>query len=209
MQSGWLTGKQVEHQYYADGSLKYAHDVGDSRFDRAYSYYQMGNINQTGAGTTDGPYRQSYRYDVWGNIKRRDNRYWSGLDTYAADYDEPHSRNHAWQYDAAGHVKQDESLVYVFDARGRNIRADNLQGTASVSNLKWRNTAGDSYRNLSEPECNDLRRAVGAVQRLLNHGSALYDYDFFLTAGATSKGTLIGGNKFWNSRLSRATSKRR
>ena len=69
---------KAQYQYYDDGALKYADDLLDNRFDRAYGYEQTTRlkedysgseasdfVNQTSSGTTTGPYRQSFSYDIF------------------------------------------------------------------------------------------------------------------------------------------------
>ena len=71
---------KTQYQYYVDGSLKFADDILDQRFDRAFSYdhvskvkeaYSAGDardyVNGTSGGAP-GPYRQSYQRDVFGNL---------------------------------------------------------------------------------------------------------------------------------------------
>lgn len=61
----------------------------DDRFDRAHSYDHVGRLKeaytgtearefvngQTPSGVQDGPYRQSYTYDAFGNLTGRENRF--------------------------------------------------------------------------------------------------------------------------------------
>src|SRR5207248_1014466 len=107
-------GKQIEHQYYADGRQKYSHDLLANQFDRASAYDQVGAlkeaytgseardfVNNSNSGSPSGPFRQTYQHDAFGNMTSRVNRYWSQSDTYSASYDSS-NRNIQWQYDANG-----------------------------------------------------------------------------------------------------------
>jgi YD repeat-containing protein len=125
--------------YYADGQLRFASADLDHKFDRAFAYdaqsrvaeaYTGGEARNFAAGaaggTTDGPYRQSYRYDAWSNLTRRDNRYWSETATFEAGYDQRNRRQVSfWQHDAEGHALRDSYTDNVYDAAGLNVEADN------------------------------------------------------------------------------------
>ena len=67
-----------EFQYYADGRVKFSHDLGNPAFDRSYGYDHVGRLTLATTGTEarggtvqDGPYHQSYHYDVWDNLLSR------------------------------------------------------------------------------------------------------------------------------------------
>lgn len=77
-------------------------------------------------GTTDGPYRQSYRCDAWDNLTRRDNRYWSEAATFVAGYDQRNRRQLSfWQHDSEGRALRESYTDNVYDAAGLNVEADN------------------------------------------------------------------------------------
>jgi YD repeat-containing protein len=108
-------------QYYADGRVKFAGDFqSDAQTggiqDRAYSYDHVGwlltalsgaeardLVGGTGSGVGDGPYKQTYAYDVWDNLTSRAGRYWTTDDTVSDSYDS-HGRNLLWSYDADGRL---------------------------------------------------------------------------------------------------------
>ena len=76
-----------DFQYNADGRVSFASSIGNNTFDRAYSYDQVGRLTQgltgseaRGGTTADGPYKQTYGYDVWDNLTSRHNRFWSQPD---------------------------------------------------------------------------------------------------------------------------------
>ncbi len=56
----------------------------------------------------------------------------------------------------------------------------------------------EGYKNLNEAECNDLRRGVNAVRRLLERGRSSHAFTEFRTAGGRTPAgwTVIGGNRF-------------
>jgi YD repeat-containing protein len=96
-QYGSSSVMKTQYQYYDDGALKYADDLLDNRFDRAYGYDQTARlkegysgseasdfVNQTSSGTTTGPYRQSFSYDVWSSFTSRTGRFWSRSTTFTA-----------------------------------------------------------------------------------------------------------------------------
>ncbi len=128
-QFGPATVMKTQYQYYADGRLKFAGDLLDERFDRAYSYDQAARlkegysgseardyVNGTSGSPWSGPYRQTYQHDAFGNLTQRDNRFWSHNDTFTASY--TNHRRQGFQYDADGRLKQDDDLQYHYDAGG-------------------------------------------------------------------------------------------
>jgi YD repeat-containing protein len=112
--SSFIGGFGSEFEYWADGRIKFASNMVNPGFDRSYSYDQVGRLTEAktgsearGGSAADGPYKQSYQYDVWDNLLRRTNRYWSqSEDLYTAGY--VNDRNVEWQYDEAGNVKVDQ-----------------------------------------------------------------------------------------------------
>ncbi|HEX8137838.1 MAG TPA: hypothetical protein VF544_09635 [Pyrinomonadaceae bacterium] len=139
---------QFDYQYYADGSLRFAHDLADERFDRAYSYDEMGRvkeaysgseardfINQRQTPSASGPYRQTYSYNVWGEMTARQNRYWNKWDSFGASYVNGRNTDPLWEYNADGRLKQDKDLSYKYDAAGSNTEVRQLDNTVINSQL--------------------------------------------------------------------------
>ncbi|HEX8137840.1 MAG TPA: hypothetical protein VF544_09645 [Pyrinomonadaceae bacterium] len=139
---------QTDYQYYADGSLRFAHDLADERFDRAYSYDEMGRVKdafsgseardfifQTQTPSPSGPYRQTYTYNVWGEMTGRQNRYWSKWDNFGASYVNGRNTDPLWQYNADGTLKQDKDLSYKYDAAGSNTEVRQIDNTVINSQL--------------------------------------------------------------------------
>jgi YD repeat-containing protein len=128
------------YQYYADGRLKFAQDQSTyptPTKDRAYNYDQAGRlsegysgaqardfINNTNSGVVDGPYRQSYVHDAWGNVTNENWRFWSRSGTTPATFSNS-NRNTAWSYDAQGNLlSRNNNDAYGFDAAGRQVTAN-------------------------------------------------------------------------------------
>ncbi|MFN2491622.1 MAG: hypothetical protein ABR501_01900, partial [Pyrinomonadaceae bacterium] len=131
-QFGASTVMKTQFDYYPDGAMKYAHDLLDERFDRAFSYDHVAMlkeaysgsesrdfVNGTNSGTATGAYRQSFQHDAFGNMTHRDNRFWSQSDSFNASY--TNSRRQGFSYDAAGNLLADSDLVYTYDAAGNNV----------------------------------------------------------------------------------------
>jgi RHS repeat-associated protein len=78
------------------------------------------------------------------------------------------------------------------------VQFESVTGHGGGGNNKWRNTAGNGYRSLNEAECNELRRGVNAVRRLLERGSSSHAFTEFRAAGRNPPAgwTVLGGNKF-------------
>jgi hypothetical protein len=132
-QVGTPTLMHSEYSYEADGRIRSVRDLTDERFDSAYQYDHVGRLREaysgseardflsaTQSGTVTGPYRQTYLYDAFDNLTRRENRFWSEPDTYTANYDAA-QRNALWGYDDAGQVTRDESRNYRMDAAGHVV----------------------------------------------------------------------------------------
>jgi YD repeat-containing protein len=125
--SHYESGAGVEHSgpptgsnysYYADGNLEFAQDnnpplfsdVAPHAYDRAYRYDPQGRLSEALTGTearggtvADGPYREAYSHDAFGQMTSRDARLWSnGWDGFAYNY--VNGRNQSWQYDPAGNI---------------------------------------------------------------------------------------------------------
>jgi YD repeat-containing protein len=122
----------AEYEYYANGFLRYSHDLSNSTFDRLYSYDLMGRITEGLSGseansinTADGPYNHTYSYDVWGNLTGRTGRHWShNVPSVTATYSSYNNRNldPSWQYDAEGNITRQGTEYHDFDATGRQTR---------------------------------------------------------------------------------------
>lgn len=137
-QFGPPTAMLTQISYYTDGLARFADDGVDDRFDRAWAYDHVGRLKEAYTGqeahdfvdnvantVQDGPYRQSYQYDVWGNLTRRDTRFWTQFTTFTGTYVNNRRQEAPWLYDAAGHLTQDDDLQYTWDAAGhtRNVRS--------------------------------------------------------------------------------------
>ena len=125
-------GASSTYQYYADGQLKFSHSL-DDRFDRAFSYDNVGRTveaysgseardfnNNTYSGPATGPYRQSYQYDAIDQITQQTNRLWSR--TQATYNTFVNNRLQDWSYDADGGLSNDGNNSYARDAAGRHVQ---------------------------------------------------------------------------------------
>ncbi|HVF51360.1 MAG TPA: Ig-like domain-containing protein [Pyrinomonadaceae bacterium] len=140
-------GMHSESQYFADGMLRYVSDKLQNRFDRAFQYDgQLGNLTEAYTGTeardflsgvtsgvADGPFRQSYQHDVWGNTLARVNRFWSQPDTFSATYSNNRRQDPAWQYDASGQNTRNNSLQMSYDAEQRNRTAMSVDASHTIT----------------------------------------------------------------------------
>jgi YD repeat-containing protein len=133
--SGSPSLMKIQYQYYPDGTPKFAQDLLDSRFDRAWTYDQVGRLSEAYTGQEadnyagvsvqfpqSGPYRHTHQYDVWNNLTSRTGRYWSQTSDFTTTYNGQNQRQ-GWTYDAAGNVLNDETNQYDYDAAGRNVSA--------------------------------------------------------------------------------------
>jgi len=137
---------QAEHQYYADGRLRYSKDNTAHQFDRAFQYDDVGRVKEAYSGVEarnfvnqprpgsdgQGPYRQSPRLDHWGNLISDTPRFWSQSINVSADFEAATGRRVGlgWAYDAAGNIIKaaDNGVTtnhnYKYDARSLNVEAD-------------------------------------------------------------------------------------
>ncbi len=132
------------HQYYADGTLKFSNNALDERFDRAYAFDHALRVkeaysgseardfnNGTTGSTPTGPYRQSYQqYDAFNHVLQQTNRMWSMAETTTHTFS--NNRKQGWEYTATGQVQHDGLTGYLYDAAGRLVQA--TSETASSEN---------------------------------------------------------------------------
>lgn len=143
-----------ESDYYADGRVSYARDLQNGNFDRAYRYDDAGRLKEAYSGREarglpalsdpDNPFRQSYTYDVWGNMGRTGRLWINGMsDTPAYT----NNRRGDWDYDAEGNVTAGAlgRTTHAYDAAGRDVRyfEDDFTGTAIEQNTIEQIYGGD------------------------------------------------------------------
>ncbi|MCG3146362.1 MAG: hypothetical protein HONDAALG_04397 [Gammaproteobacteria bacterium] len=205
--TGSPTMMKADFQYYGDGRIKYAKDYRDDRFDRAFSYDQVGRIQEAYAGSqargfmglpdpnpATPPYRQSYQYDVWGNTTGSSGKFWS-RDYTSTDSYNPNGQRQGWQYDGAGNLLNDSRNQYIYDAAGRNISV-----TANGQNPKAQSLDGDglvirqvNYTQLPNPACYYLRSTVlGGVTVIKINGTD--NGPGFLSVGRVTGETIYAGD---------------
>lgn len=132
---------QKNYDYYADGSLKYVGDELNPTFDRLNIYDHAGRIKEAKSAaeargtpvtqnlSTELPYRQSYAFDAFGNMKQRNNTHWGATSSSPSqplnlNYTFANNRitNAGWQHDADGRVTvsaaPDKSARSTYDAGG-------------------------------------------------------------------------------------------
>ena len=108
------------YEFYDDGSLRYSQDHKDARFDRLYKYDFIGQIKEAKTGLearggtvppldveTQIPYRQSYNYNVYGELTERNNLHWGkegwyGTFNLSYTYQNGRMTNPGYTYDADG-----------------------------------------------------------------------------------------------------------
>lgn len=113
------------YDYYADGKLQKVSDTDNPVFDRAFDYDQVGRLVQArtgsearGGSTADGPFKQTYGYDVWENTTTHTNRLWTETPV-TTNSSFTNNRNQYWGYDNDGNVLNGFDAYYDYDAAGR------------------------------------------------------------------------------------------
>jgi YD repeat-containing protein len=114
-----------------DGLVKFVRDLAqtNSPFDRAYRYDHVGRLTDALTGSEarggingDGPYRDTYVYDIWGQSTSVMRRAWDTEVAAELPINGPTGRTSAWTYDADGRVTaDDEGQTYRYDAAGRLV----------------------------------------------------------------------------------------
>ena len=139
---------QAENQYYADGRLRFSKDNVDPRFDRAFEYDHIGRVNEAYTGVeartfvnqprpgndTQGPSRQSPRFDHWGNLTSDTARFWSQNVSALHNFEATTGRllEFGWDYDTAGNLLTHHKSIangvtrhtYKYDARNLNVEVN-------------------------------------------------------------------------------------
>ena len=111
--------------YHADGKIQKVTDSQNPIFDRAFDYDHIGRLQEVrtgsearGGSTPDGPFKQTYTYDVWENTTARGYRIWSGsMQSESTTF--TNNKRQYWLYDAEGNVNTDSDANYGYDAAGR------------------------------------------------------------------------------------------
>jgi YD repeat-containing protein len=111
--------------YYADGKIQKVTDSNNGIFDRAFDYDHVGRLKETRTGsearggtTPDGPFKQTYGYDVWENTISRTHRLWTES-TQTESVNFTNNRRQSWFYDNEGNLTADFDADYGYDAAGR------------------------------------------------------------------------------------------
>jgi YD repeat-containing protein len=119
-----------EYQYNNDGRIRYARDLlaANSPFDRGYAYDHVGRLTEgttgskaRGVNLDDGPYQETFGFNVWGNLAARAGTNWAApIEGLAASY--TNNRRQGWTYDADGRPTQQDTLETTYDASGHRTR---------------------------------------------------------------------------------------
>lgn len=128
------------YDYYADNRLNHAYDIQNNRFDRKFDYDDQGRLKEAYTGLeargqapispANSPFRQTFGYDVWGNMTERSGRLWKQtLEGESSQYGTDDRRD-GWTYDAAGNLLESDSHADTYDAAGNQTRSHALEGGA-------------------------------------------------------------------------------
>lgn len=136
-----------EFHYYADSKIKYAEDITNRPFDRAFKYDHSGRLEEEWTGweartwvnqfPPEGdktPLRMTYQYNVWGNLTTQTGKVWGKNSNESATYQ--NQRRDDWLYDNAGNVVSDGELnptVSQYDTAGRNVSVKQGNKTSTQS----------------------------------------------------------------------------
>ncbi|HEV2705405.1 MAG TPA: hypothetical protein VGV59_05745, partial [Pyrinomonadaceae bacterium] len=133
-----------------DGRVKFVRDLSqaDSPFDRAYRYDHTGMLVEGLSGSearggvvADGPYRETFTHDAWGNVYERTRRHWQNDYNESFVYNQTTGRNQSWTYDAAGNVTVMGVRQYQWDAAGlmskMTDQVQTLHGTTQRTLRRW------------------------------------------------------------------------
>jgi YD repeat-containing protein len=157
-----------EFQYYPDGQISYSRDLNDSTFDRSYSYDHVRRLisafsgsEARGGSAPDGPYRQTYSFDSWGNLTQRTGRDWSHTSSPVSfSYNPATNRNSQWTYDADGRVTVQGTRQYFYDAAARQTHT--VEGSGFISQefdgdgQLWKSNHGTPYYYLRSTVLNGV-----------------------------------------------------
>jgi YD repeat-containing protein len=110
--------------YHADGKLRKVTDSNNPVFDRAFVYDHVGRLQEARTGsearggtTQDGPFKQTYNYDVWENTVSLTNRLWTETPvTQSASF--TNNRKASWTYDNEGNLLSNADASFGYDAAG-------------------------------------------------------------------------------------------
>jgi hypothetical protein len=157
---GTATTAKIEgdYNYHPDGRIRFADDLVDNKYDRAYSWDHVGRLAEAYSGgearhfanpahpnNADGPYRQTYSYNFWGDTTSRVNRFWSQNSTHTESYVATTGRNAntIWQYNASGNLTQDFSLEYRYDATGNSVYTGHIDLNQTGARYVFETPDGD------------------------------------------------------------------
>jgi YD repeat-containing protein len=131
------------YDYYDDGRVNHAYDSTWNFWDRSYAYDHAGRLqeadtNRVAHGLSwdywhPDPYKQTWTYDVWNNLKRAGYLYNDPLSDSSAY---TNNRRSDSAYDANGNVTANLSYQNTFDVFGSNTHATSVQQVGDGS-TQW------------------------------------------------------------------------
>jgi YD repeat-containing protein len=139
VKNGTETLLTKDYSFYADGQLRKLDDQLDDKFDRSNTYDQLGRPataktglearggTATGSQLNDLPYRQSFVYNAFGNLKERGGLRWGEppLGNFNYNYSNDRVTHPGWLYDADGRELSGgegyDSLLSTYDAAGQLV----------------------------------------------------------------------------------------
>jgi YD repeat-containing protein len=183
------------YQYFDDGAMKYAGDLLDNRYDRAMQYDQVGRLaaaqtgtEARGGATSDGPFRQTYQYDAFGNTTARFSRQWNTNFTDSGTYQD--ERHNGWRYDADGKVLANDDVQFTYDAAGEATQTVNVLG----GSINGNGFDGDGRRIKSAFQLNSSSAATAKyyLRATALGGKVIAD---ILSSGEKAQGYVYAGNE--------------
>ena len=130
-----------------------AQDKIDGNFDRSYALDHANRLSQaltgqeardfvtqTNSGQANGPYKQVYTRNVWGEQTIQTGRYWTSSVNLSAIWKQ--GQHDGWQYSNSGQIINDGDATYSYDATGRN--ANVLSPDSST--WQWFDGNGESVK---------------------------------------------------------------
>lgn len=113
-----------DYDYYGDGRLRFVHNIRDAKFDRSYSYDQVGRMVEAKTGgqargdSVGSPYYETFGYDVFSNLTERQSDNWNQDALFdGATY--TNNRRDGWGYDTDGRNTTIGTRTYTYDADGQ------------------------------------------------------------------------------------------
>lgn len=185
------------YQYFADGRIKSADSTEDSRFNRAYTYDNVGRVETDITPGGGSAYSHSFKYNEWGQVTERSGKVWSMDDNSIISFNNNTGRHVDWDYDEAGNLVNDDVNTYEYDAAGRSGSVKQIG--QSDSSRAWHD--GDGLLVKANPYSSKheyLIRASalgGKVIAVLKGAAAFSNSCGYAPVGAKCEGNLYLGDR--------------